>query len=39
MFDIEKTEQEIKLNLAGFILEWKKIKDVNIRKALRNLWT
>ena len=39
MFDVQKTEQEIKQNLADFILDWKKINDIDIRKALRNLWT
>lgn len=39
MFDVQKTEQEIKQNLADFILDWKKIRDINIREALRNLWT
>jgi len=39
MFDAQKTEQEIKQNLADFILDWKKIRDIDIREALRNLWT
>ena len=39
MFDPQKTEQEMKQNLADFILDWKKIKDRDIREALRNLWT
>ncbi|NCB72448.1 MAG: DEAD/DEAH box helicase, partial [Clostridia bacterium] len=39
MFDAQKTEQEIKQNLADFLLDWKKINDKDIREALRNLWT
>ncbi|NCB70854.1 MAG: DEAD/DEAH box helicase [Clostridia bacterium] len=39
MFDAQKTEQETKQNIADFILDWKKIKDPEIREALRKLWT
>lgn len=39
MFDAYKTEQEIKNNLIAFILDWKKIKDNDIREALRKLWS
>ena len=39
MFDAQKTEQEIKQNIADFILDWKKIQDVEVRDALRALWT
>ena len=39
MFDAQKTEQEIKQNIADFILDWKKVQDEEIRNALRELWT
>jgi hypothetical protein len=39
MFNAYKTEQEIKNNLTDFILDWKKIREVEVREALHKLWT
>ncbi|MDY0287305.1 MAG: DEAD/DEAH box helicase [Sphaerochaeta sp.] len=39
MFDAYKTEQEIKQNVVDFLLDWKNVRDLDVRKKLTSLWT
>ena len=38
MFDVFKTENEIKKNIIEFILDWKNVRDEEVRKKIFDLW-
>jgi rubrerythrin len=39
MFDAYLTEKEIKDNLVDFLLDWKNVRDPEVREKLTRLWT
>ena len=39
MFDAHKTELEIKKNVVDFILDWKNLKNKDVRNKVRALWS
>lgn len=39
MFDAYRTEQEIKQHVVDFLLDWKNVRDPEVRHKLKSLWT